>query len=224
MNSNSDNTEYRYWINPHTGDIMRGRMYRVSDIYDTSDQWRWYWEGDGQTAFTIYWQNGRQHVNAITDNDVDNERVARAIEAHRNYGSEHETFEDMLNRPGGLAFRLTGQWDARFICAGLDRDYDVYALSWDGDPENTWRDEIESVYNGEIYRVSTWVHRPNEGLADPWVEDDDECEEWYGEDVAREAFVKNWPLDEFPAELLVETMPLSDSSMTFNNRLEVSAS
>lgn len=195
-------TEYRYTVDDHDGTITRGRVYCLRDTgCDTSDTWQWYWDGDGIVAFTEGWHVGRPEYHDQTGGGDDTDRVIEAIKAHREYGDD-EPFIDMLNRPGGLAFRLTGNWGARFITVNLDRAYDLYALSWDGDPDHEWRDEIEALHAGEIYRMETAAFNP--AWPDNWEPQDDWCEEWYGQDKADAALERAFPLSEFPAELLVE--------------------
>lgn len=194
----SDN--YRYAVetdlNGHTT-ITRGRVYCLRDTgIDTSDTWRWYWDGDTVPAFTIYWR-GYPELHELSGPTDEAERAMETWRKAREYGDD-ET--DALNR---LARRLTGNWNSTFVRVSLERDFDLYALAWGGDPDNEWRDEIEALNAGEIYRME--VQRYDTNLPSPgWYDDDDVCEEWYGEDKAEAALAEQFPLDEFPAELLIE--------------------
>jgi hypothetical protein len=189
-------SEYRYTVDEHDGTITRGRVYCLRDLgYDMSDNWQSYWDGDSIVAFTVYWR-GYPELNGLGGANTDNERAMEAWRKAREYGADES---DALNR---LARRITGNWDSTFIKVSLERDYDLYALSWAGDPDNEWRDEIEAVNYGEIYRMETAAY--NEAYPDNWEPQDDWCEEWYGEAKADEALERAFGLTEFPAELLIE--------------------
>jgi hypothetical protein len=179
------------------GTITRGRKYQLPD--DGGDSWRWYWDGDQMVAFIDgYCRDGTYAVTQNEDTD-------RALVVYRVEKAGERGAEGGLKR---LAVRITGQADADFICVGLDRGTDLYALSWDGDTDHEWRDEIEAVYNGDVWRIETERFEPRYteyGDEACWVPDDDICGEWYGEDKAEAAFVREFPLDEFPAELLIES-------------------
>lgn len=186
-------------VNNHTT-ITRGRMYSLSDTgCDTSDAWSRYWDGDSQCAFYDEGWRGYRPVTG-TDEEMGNRAIA-ALKAAREYGADEDT---VLKR---VAVRLTGNNDAEFVCAGLGGALELYALSWGGDPTNDWRDEIESVWHGEVYRCE--VEEYTLVSATPFSEDwkwetrDDVCEEWYGEDKADEALATMFPETEFPAELTV---------------------
>ena len=178
---------WRFWVNDNDGTIMRGRLYQLPD--DDGDQWRWYWDGDGMVAFI---DGGyRDGTYAVTENDD----TERAITAYRYSGS------DALDK---LAPRLADNPEARFIKVSLDRGSDLYALAWGGDPEGEWRDEIEAVYHGDVWRIEV---EENVSLLPgeyEWHPADDVPEEAYGEDKAQAWFEKEFPLAEFPAHLLVE--------------------
>lgn len=190
--------EWRFHV-ADDGTITRGRKYQCPD--DGGDSWRWYWGSDTLVAFI---DGGyRYGVYAMTEG----EDTERAMAAYRAEKTGKCGAEGALDR---LAERLTGQADARFIAVSLDRDTDLYALSWDGDPEHEWRDEIEAVYNGDVWRIEV------EGYTDvshwgwgtfheewEWQPTDDICEEFYGEDKADEGWQREFPLAEFPAERLI---------------------
>ena len=186
-------SEYRFCTvtSPGNGEvtIYRGKVYRLPSDW-TSDSWRHYFDGDTFVGFTVHWR-GTPNLTPLNDSD-DCERAVAAYQSARNHGAdEHEA----LDR---LAVRLTETEDSRFISVGLDRDYDVYVLSYDGDPNNEHRDEIEAVYHGDIWRIETEVFDGTD-----WHPYDDVCDEYYGEDKARAGFEREFPLDAFPAEVLV---------------------
>lgn len=174
------------------GTIYRGRVYRLGDVY--GDLWQNYWDGDFTTAFTVYWR-GYPDLNGLGGADEDNARAIEAWKKAREYGQDPD---EALNR---LARRITGNWESTFISVSLEHDYDLYALAWGGDPDNEWRDEIDALNCGDVYRCEVERILPEGG---GWIEDDDVCEEWYGSDKAEAALAKMFPLDEFPAELLIE--------------------
>ena len=167
--------------------IYRGRLYRLPSEW-TTDSWSHYWDGDGMVGFYEEYARGQR---MLVDN-ADSERAMSAYLSAKNHGAdEHEALDT-------LAVRLTGSEDSRFIVVNLDRGSDLYVLAWGGDPDNTWRDEIEALYNGDIWRIETEVFDGTD-----WHPDDDVCDEYYGEDKARAGFEKEFPLDAFPAEVLV---------------------
>ncbi len=191
---------WRFVVIEHPGNgertILRGRLYQLPSDW-TCDSWRDYWDGDGMVAFIE-----DRGCTAVTEN----EETERAITAYRYSGP------DALDR---LAPRLIEPHnpESRFIHVGLDRGTDLYALSWDGDPEGEWRDEIDAVYHGDIWRIEVEEYQPGMGYVVPgstadqsgdWVPSDDVCAEWYGEDKARAAFeTREFPLAAFPAEMFV---------------------
>lgn len=187
-------------VNNHTT-ITRGRMYNL----DNPDAWAHYWEGGEHVAFYNEGWRGRN-----VPDWADKEKSGRAIVAW-----DHERAGATRNSTGSLkrlAVRLTENPDADFICVGIDRGCDLYVLSWTGDPDGEWRDEIEAVSNGDIYRCEVERYEPDHETVwyasgpvtyDGWVTEDDVCEEWYGEDKADEALATMFPETEFPAELTV---------------------
>lgn len=184
-------SDYRFSVSEHDGTITRARLYRLGD--EGGDSWRWYWEGDGQVAFID--GDRRDGVYALTDNE-DTERAIAAFKAERDY--------DQSGALDRVAVRITEQSNARFICVGLDRGTDLYALAWGGDPNGEWRDEIEAVNWGDIYRIECEEFQPGFGVAGgDWVPADEYPEEFYGEDKAMAEFARIFPLTEFPADLLV---------------------
>lgn len=190
-------TDYRYLV--HEGTIYRARSYRLPDHW-THDAWRDYWDGGDHIAF---YDEGFRGIRALEDNE-DTQKAIEAYKADRTGG----WYDGALNR---FAQQYTGREDARFIVVHLDRGLDFYVLSWDGDPENTWRDEIEAVWNGDIWRME--VERYEECTLNYlrlcpqthvlWLPEEEPCEEWYGEDNATAALEKEYPLNEFPAELVI---------------------
>lgn len=189
--------DWRYAVDSD-GIITRGRMYRLSDTgCDTSDEWRWYWESDGMVGFYEEYARGRTPLN-------DSDECKRAISAYQHARNEGDDTDVALRK---VARRITGEWSADFVCVGLDRGMDFYALSWGGDPEGVWRDEIEAVYHGDIYRceVEEYTLRfvTPDGEDWEWVTSDDVYDQWYGEDKADAAHEEMFSLAEFPAELLV---------------------
>jgi hypothetical protein len=184
-------SEYRFCTvtTPANGEttIYRGKAYRLPSDW-TSDSWQHYFDSDTMVGFYEEYVRGQR---TLVDND-DSDRALAAYCSAKNHGADpHEA----LDR---LAVRLTGNEDARFIVVGLDRGCDLYVLAWGGDPDNSWRDEIEAVNNGDIWRIET-----EEFDGEQWHPADDVCEEYYGEDKAIEGFHKEFPLDAFPAEVLV---------------------
>lgn len=186
-------SEYRFFINEHDGNgeptIIRAKPYKA----EHGDQWDYYWDGDQMVAITKGWHAGSPDLHALTDND-DTERVYAAMNMAYAYDQDESA---VLKH---LAVRLTGQQHADFICVSLDRGYDVYALSWDGDADRTWRDEIEAVYHGDVWRIETWEYNT---FTESWDYSDEVPEEYYGEDNAASEWIKAFPLDAFPAHLVI---------------------
>lgn len=182
--------DFRYNLDAE-GVVTRGQIQRYGD----DDTWANYWDGDQMIAFTVDWHYGWQHANLVTSgNDVSDvaERIVAAFE---------RTGADVLDR---MARLITDSEDARFVHVALDRGQDMYALSWNGDPDNVWRDEIEHVYNHEVYRIVADRQISTVNGHDPlWLEDESDCTEYYGEDAASEELAKQFPLDEYPAETMV---------------------
>lgn len=191
----STRTEGSYMGEPVTV-ITRARLYRVGD--DSGDSWRDYWDGDQMVA--VY--DDRDYLSPTTGSLT--ERVEYAMAMCRAYPNQKgQDLDSVLTR---LARRIEGNYDARFISVPIDRGVTLYALSPDGDPTGAWRDEIEAVNWGDIYRVEVEEYKGLDMRNDQsWYPDDDLCVEWYGEDVARAAFEKEFSLVEFPAELLVSS-------------------
>lgn len=189
-----DEFNWRYWVNAD-GEILRGRPYRLGDLY--GDLWRNYWDGDFTTAFTIYWRGAAgPDLTMLAEQETgDADRAMQTWRLAREYDQDVDA---ALTR---LARRLTGNYSSRFVGVSPEYDLDMYALSWDGDPDHTWRDEIEAVNGGDVYRME--VERYDSFLAD-WSPADDMCDEWYGVDNARAAHEREFDLTEFPAELLIE--------------------
>lgn len=188
----NDEFNWRYLVSAD-GTILRGRPYRLGDLY--GDLWRNYWDGDFTTAFTIYWRGAAgPMLDTLTEQENgDGERAMQTWRLAREYDQDVDA---ALTR---LARRLTGNYSSRFVSVSLEYDYDLYALSWDGDPDHTWRDEIETVNCGDVYRMEVERY---DGTG--WSHDDDMCDEWYGADNARIAHEREFDLTEFPAELLIE--------------------
>lgn len=181
---NNNNKTWRYHV-ADDGTITRGRAYRLPSDW-TTDSWRHYWDGDGQVCFI---DGGYRHgTYAVTDG----EDTERAITAFR-----HSTGEGLSR----LARRLAPDAEnAAFIHIGLDRGTDCYALSWDGDPDGAWRDEIEAVYHGDIWRIEVQEY---DTFTERWYTADEVPEEYYGEAQAEPAFEREFPLAEVPEALLV---------------------
>jgi hypothetical protein len=186
-------SEYRFSITttPANGEVTlhRGKPFRLPSEW-TTDSWNNYWDGDHAVGFYEEYARGRRPLG---DSD-DSERAMSAYTSAKNHGrDEHEALDT-------LAVRLTGNEEARFIVVGLDRGADLYVLAWSGDPDNTYRDEIEALNLGDIWRIETEVYDPFTGT---WSPDDDVCEEYYGEDQMEKGFHKEFPLTEFPSEMFV---------------------
>lgn len=199
--STDGQTDYRFDISEHDGTITRARAYRLPSEW-TTDEWRHYWDGVEVPAFIDEGYRGRRVLNG-TNAEEDSERAIIAYDHER------------IGAPGGegalgrLAVRLTEQTDqrepsARFICVGLDRGSDLYVLSWGGDPDNEWRDEIEALNYGDIWRIECEEYRPGFGMGgSDWVTTEEYPEQFYGEDKARSEFERIFPLDAFPAEKII---------------------
>lgn len=172
------------------GTIIRGRAYQLPSEW-ISDAWSCYWDGDWAVGFYEEYARGRRPLN---DSD-ECERAISAYQSAHNYGGDPHAALDRL------AERLTGNPEAQFICVGLDRGMDFYVLSWSGDPDNVWRDEIEAVNDGDIWRIEVEEYQPGMGPdGSGWVPCDEYPEEFYGEARAMTEFEKVFPLAEFPAE------------------------
>lgn len=197
-------SEWRYAVehdavNNHTT-ITRGRTYHVGD----SDSWHTYWESTDIVAFYDEGYRGLRGADWCDEDEARRATVAYSAEQDNLPGSE-----GALKR---LAVRLTGTTHFRdqpadFIRVGLDRGIDFYVLSWNGDPDRQWRDEIEEVWHGEVYRIEceeyTLIgHAGGEDLWE-WTPADDACDEWYGLDNALDALAEAFPETEFPAEKIV---------------------
>lgn len=192
-------TEYRFDNRPASPSsdetvIQRGRLYRLPDDW-TTDAWRNYWDGDQMVA--VY-DDADRYISPTRGND-DTERVEFAMRMWREYGDED--IDDMLTR---LAARIAHSWghprpwEACFVAVGVDRGVTLYALAWSKDRAGEWRDEIEAVYHGEIYRIEV-----EEWDGDGWQPADDMYDQWYGEDSAQAGFEMEFPLAEVPEPLLV---------------------
>lgn len=192
-------SDYRFFINEHDGNgtptIYRSSLYRAGH----DDTWSFYW--DGYQMCAVYDDDG--YSSPTRDSNPEwTKRVEHAIKMHHEYGLSGDRSEDVSAMLTRLAARLFGHtsFAARFIPVNLDRGVTLYALSWDGDPEGTWRDEIEAVYHGDVWRM-----RVEEYMGDGhWREADDYADEWYGEHMAEAAHMDDYPLDEFPAHLVLD--------------------
>lgn len=184
-------SEYRFFVNEHDGNgeptIYRAKPIQLAD--DGGDSWRYYWDGDGTVAFIEGYSRGR---TAVTSGE-DTERALNAYQMGLNYDGDRD---QILKR---VAQRITGNWDADFICVGLDRGSDLYALSWDGDPEGKWADEIEALASGDVWRFEAQEYNV---FTESWDESD-EWDTYYGENHMTSEFLRQYPLAEFPAHLVV---------------------
>ena len=178
-----------------TGEITRGRLYRLDD----PDQWRYYWGGCEVVGFYDEGYRGIRPLDTgyLSGSDMDKD-VRRAIYA---YVAEQRGSGGALDR---VAQRL-GCENSRFIKVALDRGIDLWVMMWDAsDPDDveTYREEIESVWHGYVYQIETQTYNvyPEEAQ---WVEEGDDYDQWYGEDKAREWFEHEFPLDAFPAERMI---------------------
>ncbi len=183
-------SDYRYMTN-NDGTITRGRLYRLPSDW-TSDAWSNYWDGNGMVGFYEEYARGQRTLH----DDADNDRALAAYQSAKNY----DTDPDVALR--SVARRITGQWDADFICVGLDRGMDFYVLSWGG-ANDEWRREIEAVSEGDIYRIECEVYLPYVGEHGCWLSEDEYPEEFYGEDKASAEFTRVFDMAEFPAERFV---------------------
>lgn len=182
-------TEYRFHVSEH-GTITRGEVYRLSD-WETGDTWRHYWDSDQMVA--VY--DSRDYHSATEGEWT--ERAEHVMKMAKDYDQDVDA---AMNR---LAVRLLDNPEAKFIHVNVDRGVTLYALSWDGDPDRTWAEEIDAVNNGEVYRIRTEEYTPGGWFGGDWTPADEVCEEFYGEDQAEAGFAREFPLTEFPAEMLV---------------------
>jgi len=186
--------EWRFHIvtNPHDEtdmSVYRGRKYRLPEQW-TADAWHWYWDGDSMVAF---YDEGHRGLRAVTSGD-DTDRAIAAYKAER---------DGRPGADGGLtrtAQRINENAESTFLKIALDRGTDLYVLSWDGDPDGDLRNEVECVYHGDIWRIEVERHF----IDGSWTPDDEVPEEYHGEERAQAGFEKEFPLAEFPAEMLVE--------------------
>lgn len=202
--------EWRFSVDENTGTITRGRLYQCG----TSDDWAHYWDGSDTLAF---YDEGYRGVRAIDGLDADDEWLARAIYAHdavqgdQSGASASTTGHRLWRRYDALdrvAVRYTGNLDARFLSVPLDRGTVFYMMLWSGGDDadlcREVRDEVNAVWNNDIWRIEVEEYAPGLGYeGGDWVSADDVSEQWYGEDKGREAWGQHFPLDEFPADLLV---------------------
>lgn len=184
----SENHPWRYATDAE-GTITRGRIYRL----DSPDEWIHYWDGVSSPAFYDEGFRGRRVVDGL--DPVADADAERAIVALAKGG--HEALDT-------LAVRLTGNDEACFVTVALDRGIDLYALSWDSDPDRSWRDEIEAVYNGDVWRIEVEEYMPHVTEHGAWINADDVWDQYYGEANAEAALVEVFPETEFPAERLIE--------------------
>lgn len=189
-------SEYRFSTvtSPGNGEITiyRGKVYRLPDEW-TTDSWSHYWDGMDTVAFYDEGYRGRRVVDGIEPV----EDAERAITALDKGGPEALDRLAARLHPEPVGTYSVQDWAPGYFTVPLDRGMDLYVMSWHGDTAD-WRDEIEAVWNGDIWRIET-----EEFDGEQWHPADDVCEEYYGEDKAMQGFHKEFPLTEFPAEVLV---------------------
>jgi hypothetical protein len=180
---------WRFDVSPLDGTITRGRKYRLPEDY-SGDMWRNYWDGDQMVAV---FDNG--YVTGPTYND-DTTRTRNAMLMAARYDQDVDAMLARLAPRIALGWGHPTPWEASFIAVGIDRGVTLYALSWAGDLENTWRDEIEAVNCGDVWRIETeeW-----DGTA--WMPGEEVCAEWYGEDSAQRGFEREFPMADAPESL-----------------------
>lgn len=191
-------TEYRFFINEHDGNgtptILRSKPYRLG----YGDEWDAYWDGSEMVA--VY--DSRNYNSPTRSSNPEwTERAERVIESARQYSMDVDKALTTLARRLFGYNEQTGEPhapDACFIPVGLDRGVTLYCLSWAGDPDHTYRDEVEACYHGDVWRVEV-----EEWTGDGWRQSDDVCDQWYGEDKALAAWERDFPLDAFPAEAVL---------------------
>lgn len=168
--------------------IYRARLYQMPADW-AGDSWQFYWDGDQMAAVYDNKDYRSPTKGAWT------ERAEHVVNMCREYGQD---LNEALTR---LAVRLFDHEapGARFVTANVDRGVDLYALSWAGDPDRTWANEIEAVACGDIWRVEVEEYN---SFTESWSPAD-EVEEWYGQSVAEAEFVKAYPLEAFPAEQVI---------------------
>lgn len=190
-------SEYRFSTvtSPGNGEvtIYRGKLYRLPSDW-TADEWSHYWDGMDTVAFYDEGYRGRRVVEGIEPV----EDAERAITALDKGGPEALDVLAARLYPCPVGTYSVQDWAPGYFTVPLDRGMDLYVLSWHGDPDNAWRDEIEALNEGEIYRIETEVYDGTD-----WHPADDVCEQYYGEKQARAGFEREFPLDAFPAEVLV---------------------
>lgn len=181
---------WRFDVRPD-GTIQRGRKYRLPEDY-TMDNWTGYWDGDQMVA--VY---DSRDYHSPTEGD-DTERVEYAMRMCREFDQD---IDEMLARLAPRIMLDWGHptpWESRFIAVGVERGVTLYALSWGGDPEGEWRDEVDAVYHGDVWRIEVecWD-------GDTWQPDEEVYAEWYGEDSAQRGFEAEFPLADVPDAVLV---------------------
>lgn len=196
-----EHTDYRFTVNTEpyatTPTITRGRAYQLPSDW-CADSWSHYWDGTDMVAFI----DGDYRDGIYPVKGCDNDETDRAIAAFK---AEQDTLTGSSDGLHRLAKRLTDNPDAKFICVGLDRGTDLYALSWDGDPSGDWAREIEAVNYGDIWRIEVEEFQPGMGMGGgDWVPCDEYSEEFYGEDKALAEFARIFEMAEFPAEMMIE--------------------
>lgn len=179
-------SEYRYMSKD--GAIYRGRVIRVGD----ADTWGYY--SEGLVGFYDEGYRGYRGYREIEgEGEADSRRALDAWRMAHEFGADRDDALDRVAKRIGA----TG-----FVTVALDRGLDIHVAYWGEDPDET-RDEVENVWNCEVYRIETerWTGLSGEA-AWRWVEDS--CEEYYGEDNADAALAEEFDLDEFPAEHVIQ--------------------
>jgi hypothetical protein len=206
-------TEWRYDVTPD-GTIFRGRGYELSDY----DHWH---DGETSSCYVGFYTgnyNNRPHIlndSKWNEHAEDSERLLEAYKAALNYPQPGD-------RAGSVQSPITRWWGndpvtraaRRVGLAGVVRvspypgdEYMIGYWSREGATDEAraadaraTANAVEAYMIGDVWRIECEEYNT---FTQKWEHADDVCEEWIGDDFD-EAFAKEFPLTEFPAELLVE--------------------
>lgn len=164
------------------GAVFRSKMHLcVGD----SERWQWFFESDGTIAFYSDFTHGYRAVSGCDKATIDR-------------------FIHVLTNDGHEGLDRTAKWhadnpDAHFFVVHLERDLDLYALSYQKD-NTPYRNSIEACWRGDVYAIE--VEMLDLGTH-TWVPATEDYDVIYGEAEATRVWHEEFPLDEFPAELTV---------------------
>jgi hypothetical protein len=196
------------------GTIFRGKPYQLSEY----DHWH-----DGETATCyvgFYTGNYRDKAHILSDSRwyeyaEDSERLLAAHKAALDYPQPGD-------RVGSEQSAITRWWGSDPVTRAARRvglSGVVHVQPWPGDEYviGYWsRDDatdeqraedarntanaVEAYMTGDVWRIEVEEYNRH---TDQWEHADDVCEEWNCDEFD-EAYLKESPLYEFPAELLIE--------------------